>query len=333
MRSCLIVLLTLYASAALGQKFAPVFISKEKTRVHVDSVYHYKFEAADSGRNKIRYEVRGLPSWLIYSEADHSLTGKPSQIGQYPVKIVATNGTSASSQNFMLTVFDNHTVNILTIGNSITNGTDRYNSYRRPLWQMLHKARYNFDFIGSWSKHHMGGDVPDADFDMDHEGHSGWTFEDLFNPPDWDVQRGNIYQWIRSYTPDLVLIELGTNDVFQCRPADDIVKNLSSLITLLRAKNSNVKIFISTLLPLGSTWSDQNLCGRPYQELIKEANKRISDFALERTALRSLVIIVDQFAKIDPRAHLYDDIHPNASGEEVLAKSWFDAIRGYLARR
>src|SRR5689334_651691 len=75
------------------------------------------------------------------------------------------------------------TTTILCLGNSITNVTNKYNSYRRPLWQLLHNGHYNVDMIGSWNKHHMGGDVPNPDFDMDHEGHSGWTAAHMFTPP------------------------------------------------------------------------------------------------------------------------------------------------------
>ncbi len=314
----------------ISKNSAPFFVSKEKTRVNIDSAYTYQFAAADSAGNQIHYNVRRLPDWLSYSSTDHAITGKPLRPGQYPVEIIAANGKSKTSQNFMITVFDDQTINILAIGNSITNGTDKYNSYRRPLWKMLHKANYNFDFIGSWSKHHMGGEVPDPDFDMDHEGHSGWNFEHVFNPPDWDVKRGNINAWLQSYTPDLVLLELGTNDVFQCRSADDILKNMLSLIDLLRSKNNDMKIFISTIPPLGREWSDQNLCGRTYRELLAEANKRISDFARLNSTPRSSLILVDQFSGINPQMHLYDDIHPNTLGEEIMAQKWFEVIRSYL---
>lgn len=325
MRYYRILILILCGCAARSQNPgpypAPVFVSKEKTRVHLDSVYRYQFTAIDSGGNPIYYDVSVLPSWLAYSKADRSIVGKPLRVGQYSVRVIASNRKSTTSQNFMITVFDNQTVNILPIGNSITNGTDIYNSYRRALWRKLHKGNFNFDFIGSWSKHHMGGEVPNPDFDLDHEGHSGWTYEHLFNPPDWDVKRGNIRQWVQYYTPDLVLIELGTNDVFQCRSPDEMIKNLSSLVTLLRSKNSDVKIFVGSIIPLGPKWIDQNLCGRTYKELLHEANERIVDFVRQNATQRSPLILVDQYSAINPRQHLYDDIHPNALGEEVMAEN------------
>ena len=110
----------------------------------------------------------------------------------------------------------------------------------------------------------MGGEVPDPDFDMDHEGHSGWKASDILSQPDWDKQRGNIHEWIKTYTPDMVLVELGTNEVFQCVPAKEAMNNISSIIDILRNKNPHVKIFLAQIPPLGAQWVDKKLCGNGY---------------------------------------------------------------------
>ncbi|HLY70677.1 MAG TPA: putative Ig domain-containing protein, partial [Puia sp.] len=207
-----------------------VFISKEENSVAINTWYHYRFEAFDSDQNHLTYAVNNLPSWLRFDAAKMAISGKPKKAGQFPIRIMATNGKDTISQQFMLTVMDKQTTNILCLGNSITNGTGPFNSYRRDLWYLLHAGHFNFDFIGSWSKHHMGGEMPNPDFDLDHEGHSGWTAADIFHAPAWDSSRGNIHLWLKEYTPDIVLVELGTNDVFQCRKIPDVMKNFFDLI-------------------------------------------------------------------------------------------------------
>jgi lysophospholipase L1-like esterase len=233
----------------------------------------------------------------------------------------------------MLTVFDKQTKNILCLGNSITNGTSVFNSYRRGLWQMLHKGNYDFDLIGSWSKHHMGGEMPDADFDMDHEGHSGWTAADIFHAPNWDSTRGNIYLWLEEYTPDIVLVELGTNDVFQCRKIPDVMKNFSDLIRLLRKKNKTVKIFFAQIPPLGPQWAEKKLCGNDtsYDRSLRDLNKAIAIFVKNNSTISSPLFVVDQHSGITA-ADQYDDIHPNLPGEKIMAQRWFDAIRNYIKK-
>ncbi len=311
-----------------------VITSKLSNRVRIDETYNYLIEAIDSANKQLTFSVDPLPGWLTYNGNAHTISGKAAKTGQYPVHIVITDGKDTIHQRYMLTVFDNQTTNILCLGNSITNGTGKYNSYRRDLWQMLHKANYNFDFIGSWDKHHMGGAVPIPDFDMDHEGHSGWTFEDMFHPPDWDSTRGNINVWLQQYVPDIVLIELGTNDVFHCRKTKDIIKDLGSLVETLRNKNNRVKIFVAQIPPLGAQWAPKKLCGNDttYNSRILELNNAIAVFVKENNNDRSRITKVDQFSHVDPATMMYDDIHPNDTGEKIMAERWFNAIQHYLKK-
>ncbi len=309
-----------------------LFTSREKSRVAVDSIYYYQCTAYDSSGGKLSFSAENLPALLTFNAEAHTILGKAAKVGQYSVTIVVTNGKIKAYQRFMLTVYNKATTNILCLGNSITNGTSTFNSYRRALWQMLHKGNYNFDMIGSWSKHHAGGEVPNPDFDMDHDGHSGWNAEHIFHPPDWDSTRGNINLWLETYTPDIVLVELGTNDVFQCRKTDDVLANFAQLVDVLRKKNSGVKIFIAQIPPLGAQWAAKKLCGDSvmYDTRIRELNKAILTFTKQHTLASSPVTAVDQFTGVNTKTGMYDDIHPNTAGEQVMAERWFVVIKKYL---
>jgi len=309
-----------------------VFTSKEKTRIGINKNYHYRFDALDSAGNFISYSVTKSPSWVHFNLRDHSISGKTKAAGQYFIEITATTRLESAKQQFMLTVYDGRTTNILCLGNSITNGVDTFNSYRRDLWQLLHAGHYDFDFIGSWSGHHMGSSVPLPDFDMDHEGHSGWTFEDILHPPSWDSTRGDLHQWIRSYMPSIVLIELGTNDIFHCRKPKEMFRDLDTILSLLRNKNGHVKIFLAQIPPLGAQWSDKKLCGNDtsYSSAIMNLNSKIVDYAKGRSTVSSPVIVVDQFTGVGPAKDMFDDIHPNTRGEKKMAERWFNAVKLYL---
>lgn len=327
----LILVLCLFASGARADQFR--FVSQPRHVVDVGTSYQYTFEASDSAKRTIIYSVYDLPSWLRYDPAHQSLAGIATVAGQYLVRIHASAGDQVISQSFMLTVRDHSTVNILCLGNSITNGTAAFNSYRRSLWKKLHSNNYNFDLIGSWGNHHMGGAVPDPDFDMDHDGHSGWTASDMFSPPAWDSARGNITRWLDVYQPDIVLIELGTNDVFQCRASLDVRNDFAQLLNVLRRRNPEVKVFIGAVLPFGAQWSDKNLCKtRPYGELVIEMNKMIAEWVKNSTTAISPVVLVDHYHSIDPARDMYDDIHPNNSGEDIMANLWFQAISRHIPR-
>lgn len=310
----------------------PVITSTPLSRIGLNQVYLYKIDARDSAGDPLKYSIKEIPHWITYDSTAKTLSGKSSNPGQFPIEIEVTDPYSGTQHNFMLTVYNKNTQNILCLGNSITNGTDKYNSYRRELWKMLHAGGYNFDFIGSWDKNSMGGEVPDPDFDMDHEGHSGWTFADFFHPPSWDSVRGNIHRWLGLYKPDIVLLELGTNDVFQCRPVNDMLKDLQQLIHILRSRNHNVKIFVAQIPPLGKQWAAQKLCGnnRSYDEAIVTLNTEIASFCSSQTKKESPVISVDQYTGVNPALEMYDDIHPNNVGEKKMAERWFRAIDRYL---
>jgi acyl-CoA thioesterase I len=310
------------------------FTSKEKTRIPVNSDYYYPFTAIDSTGKLFSFSVEGLPSWLIFNPTDHSISGKTGKPGQYMIHIRAAASDTTVHQRFMLTVYDDKTMNILTLGNSITNGTNKYDSYRRPLWQLLRQGYYNFDFIGSWDLHHMGGEVPDPDFDMDHDGHSGWKASDILSQPDWDKPRGNIHEWIQEYTPDIVLLELGTNEVFQCIAVKEAMNNISSIIDIIRKKNSRVKIFIALIPPLGAQWAGKKLCGNKinYGQAVINFNKQLRVLGVAKSSPRSKVILVDQYSGVNTATDMYDDIHPNTTGERKMAAKWYKAINKYIPK-
>lgn len=309
------------------------FTSVPVKRVAVGTKYDYNFSTIDSAGNSISYSCK-IPSWLKFDKTKSLLTGKPIKAGQYPVAISAATKDTVIRQQFMLTVYDDQTRNIWAIGNSITNGTGIYNSYRRDLWKLLHAAHYNIDLIGSWDMHHMGGNVPDPDFDMDHDGHSGWTAHHVLEPPDWDKQRGNIDQWLQGDKPDIVLIELGTNDVFQCVSTAAAMNDLSVIIDKLRTRNPSVKVLMAQIPPLGAQWAPKKLCGTDtaYGKAIDLFNAAVRTLARSTTTAKSPVIAVDQFTGLEPATDMYDDIHPNSKGEKKMAERWYKALQPFLTK-
>lgn len=310
------------------------FTSTIVNRVAVNEKYTYNVAVKDASQKKIQFSCNNLPSWLSFDTKNNILSGIAKNTGQYAIQITASNGDTTLHHNFMLTVFNKQTMNILPLGNSLTNGTNVFNSYRRYLWQMLHKANYNFDFIGSWDKYDMGGPVSNPDFDMDHDGHSGWKASDVLNQPDWDKQRGNIRDWLLTYTPDIALLEFGTNEVFQCIKNTDAINNIDTVIQLLREKNKSVKILLAQIPPLGAAWADKKLCSNDieYSKAVIEFNKAILQYGKAKNSTASPIIIVDQFTDVNPAVDMYDDIHPNAIGEKKMAEKWFDAIKKYLRK-
>lgn len=213
-------------------------------------------------------------------------------------------------EDTITTATDEELIQILPLGDSITQADKHTNSYRRPLWFLLQEANYNVDFIGSTSTHHQG-DAPTPDFDLDHEGHWGWRTDEIYS---------ELPTWLESYTPDVVLLHLGTNDIFQGTSVDNTLDNLTQIVDALRADNPNVTILAAQVIP--HTRGD-----RPSLEAFNDALPTWVDTV---TTAESPVILVDQASSIDPEAHLYDGVHPNKHGEEVMASVWFSVLEDVI---
>ena len=224
------------------------------------------------------------------------------------------------------------TVKILPLGDSITDGDGQHDSYRRPLWHLLHSDGIQVDFIGSKRLNgYHDESPPHPDFDQDHEGHSGWTARDIITgPAGWDNQRGNIHEWLLTYKPDIVLLHIGTNDVFKCTPIYDIVEAIRSVVMTSHEANPQVAVILAKITPIGEAQQlgfEDKYCGgnRTLGRIVEELNGAIDSFA-------GTARIVDVHSVIDPRSDLYDGIHPNTTGERKIADVWFKAIQDLVGR-
>ncbi len=226
---------------------------------------------------------------------------------------------------------DNSPVKIVCIGDSITQANYERFSWRYPLWKKLLDRGYWFDLVGSENKNYgenyeRSPKYPEylgLPFDKDHEGHWGWTADEILNGKPSEMNKKKLPVWLENYTPDIALIHLGTNDVVKNQENSTTVEELKSIISHLRKKNSNVKILLAQIIP----------CLRCDDEQILEiANLNASIASLggddELSTFTSPLIIVDQATGFGPKPelYLYDDVHPNELGEEKMAQKWYDAI-------
>jgi lysophospholipase L1-like esterase len=197
---------------------------------------------------------------------------------------------------------------IMPLGDSITQANEETNSYRRPLWKRLAPGR--FDFVGSLRDNHLGP-PPDPDFDLDHEGHWGWRADQVL---------AEIGGWAAIHRPDVVLLHLGSNDVFAGQSTSSTLGELGAIVERLRGANPRVTVLLAQLIPTS----------RGAQTGIDQLNAGIPGLAAQLDASASRVIVVDQSAGFDPVTDTRDGIHPNAAGEEKIAAAWHAALMRLL---
>lgn len=220
--------------------------------------------------------------------------------------ILCAGGCAASDMNA-----DPGGVRIMPLGDSITQGSLLHPSYRRPLWHMLTNAGHRVDFVGSQRRNYLGGPLR-PDFDPEHEGHWGWTINEVLQ---------ELERWVQAAQPDAVLVHLGSNDLFGGESPEAVAAELADLIERIRSVKPRVAIFLALLIP-----------AQGMEAIFAETNKHIR--LLERLAgPESPVIVVDMFEGFDPARHTYDGVHPNDAGERLMASRWFEALDRWLRER
>ena len=245
----------------------------------------------------------------------------------YGLVLILLLGTIGSTR-FAPAAAQSDPVRILALGNSITQGEGRNrsvypndtprDSYRRPLWQTLENEGCNVDFVGSYQTN-FKGPAPNPDFDLDHEGHWGWTADEILdgNPgAEAGSGSGRLSEWLDGYTPDVALVHLGSNDVFQGQSNASTIDDLNDIINQLRVDNPSVTILLAQLIPADSPFNDE----------ITALNRDIATLAQNKSIDSSPVILVNQNAGFNARTDTYDNVHPNTIGEEKMAQKWADAL-------
>jgi acyl-CoA thioesterase I len=198
----------------------------------------------------------------------------------------------------------------MALGDSITQGNTARDSYRRPLYQRLVARDSRFDLVGSLRDNHLGP-PPHPDFDLDHEGHWGWTADEVL------VEIGT---WARAARPQIVLMHLGSNDALRGQSHPETLEELAAIVGALREVVPGVTVLLARLIPSTGRGGSR----------IEELNAQLPALVDRLDAPHSRVVLVDQFAGFDPAADTADGIHPNPAGEEKMAERWMEALLPYL---
>ncbi|MGH7176959.1 MAG: SGNH/GDSL hydrolase family protein, partial [Tepidisphaeraceae bacterium] len=177
-------------------------------------------------------------------------------------------------------------------------------SYRYFLHHKLLDNGYNVDFVGSMTNLYSG-DYGDYDFDQDHEGHTGWRAEEVL---------ANVTQWVTSADPDVVLLHIGTNDIYQGQSVGSTLTDVEGIIDAIRGVSPSIKIIVAKILPL----------------VDHSAEVQSFNSGLETLAASKSVGLADMYTGFSLSGDLYDGIHPDTSGEQKMADRWYAELAPML---
>jgi lysophospholipase L1-like esterase len=197
---------------------------------------------------------------------------------------------------------------ILPLGDSITYGlgTADNSAYRVDLFQKAVAAGQHITYVGSL----MAGPtmVDGMPFPRNNEGHSGWTIDQV---------AGLIPTPALTDMPDIILLLIGTNDMYMGSPGT-APQRLASLLDKILAVSDHPLLVVAQITPLASGNS-----------AVMTYNAAIPPLVQMRAMAGKHVALVDMFTGFSTTM-LADGVHPNAQGNAKMADVWYAAIKDVL---
>src|SRR5574341_1010137 len=204
-------------------------------------------------------------------------------------------------------------IKIMALGDSITGSPG---CWRALLWNRLQNSGYtNIDFVGTLPPPGCG--IP---YDGDNEGHGGILATDIAN-------QDHLPPWLAATNPDIVMMHLGTNDLFSATNTSEMVlAAYSKMVGQMRANNPNMQILVAQIIPMYTATTG---CADCYQRVIN-LNAAIPGWAAGLSTSQSPIIVVDQWTGFDTATDTGDGLHPNDAGNQKISGRWYPALSALL---
>jgi lysophospholipase L1-like esterase len=191
-------------------------------------------------------------------------------------------------------------IRVMPLGDSLTAGVGSSTGagYRAALRAELTRAGLNVDFVGS----RRSGPGPDAD----NEGHPGWRTDNLSD---------HIEQWLAAAKPDVVLLDIGTNDLNRKFGADITSAKTADLIDRITRQLPDVRVVVAKLRVVGYGAAAYRRFNATLKRVVAARGPRVSLADMSRISAANTV----------------DGVHPTDSGYRQMAYQWYRALRPVLA--
>lgn len=213
--------------------------------------------------------------------------------------------------------------NIMPLGDSITMGWPVEGGYRDPLYNRLHAAGYAFSLVGSSTENPTTTLASVGQ--INHEGHGGYFIRGDLDPP--PVVGGTTYSglyenlgdWIGpdKADPDVILLMVGTNDIYCDYQRATAPDRLSALINRIYECRSSVSLFVASITPMRDSVKDA---------YAQTYNAAIPSILAGQRELGRDVHFVDMHSKVASSDLYTDGVHLAATGCDKMAEAWAGAL-------
>jgi lysophospholipase L1-like esterase len=195
---------------------------------------------------------------------------------------------------------------VLPAGDSITFGAGgHYYGYRGFLADLASAAGMPVVLVGAETENLGAGEG--------HEGHPGWRSDELQAAMEGLLQR---------HRPDVVLLHIGTNDIFQGRPVPDAAASIEASLDSVARVLPEAWTIVATPGPFRS----------PKNAQAQQLAEQIRGSVAQRAGRGQRIVVADVHAVLAASpaglpALLADSAHPSDLGYYLMAHTFFEALR------
>jgi lysophospholipase L1-like esterase len=210
---------------------------------------------------------------------------------------------------------------IMIVGDSISAGPGCYKKY---LVQELKGAGItNYEFVGEYTDDCGGGVRHSA---VSCTTTANYTTPTFTVPNCTSTTYKGMVGLMTAHDPDLVLIQLGVNDVWDgtARVAP-ILENYGTLVNQARGHNPNIVVMVAQIHKIITDNCTNMASATKARELVMA----VPDWAASVTTAKSPVLVADLWTNSNAM-EATDCVHPNDRGAKRMGQNWFTALRTVL---
>jgi lysophospholipase L1-like esterase len=130
-----------------------------------------------------------------------------------------------------------------------------------------------------------------------------------------------------THKPDLVMLQLGVNDVWGGKTTENILGNYAKLIEQARAQNPKVVLAVARIQKIKPDCGSDETVYKRAEALVTA----VPAWAQTQTQAESPVFVADLWTNSDwSKAETNDCVHPNDIGAERMGKNWYETLKTIL---
>lgn len=212
---------------------------------------------------------------------------------------------------------------IMIVGDSISAGPGCYKKFL--LKDLTDNGYSNFEFVGEYTDDCGGG--------VRHSAVSCSTAEQYTMPT---FTMPNCFQGqsfpgmsslVTTHKPDLIMLQLGVNDVWGGKTTENILSNYAKLIEQARAQNPKVVLVVAQIQKIRPDCSDDDSITKRAEALVNA----VPAWAMAQNQAESPVFVADLWTSSDwSKSETLDCVHPNDVGAARMGLNWFNTLKNIL---